>query len=231
MQDTAIQGDIIRPAAESLRAAIACDASALFCRAVPVWKRTVDVLGALIGIIIAAPVMIPAALCIKCTSPGPILFRQQRTGLGGRPFTLYKFRSMYPDAEQRKRELMRFNERQGPVFKMTNDPRITPVGKFIRKWSIDELPQLFNVLFGDMSLVGPRPLPVEESNGCDQWHRRRLDVKPGVTCLWQVMSRDASSFDEWARLDIEYITRHSFLLDVRILVMTIPAVFSHRGAK
>ena len=138
---------------------------------------------------------------------------------------------MYINSEDRKKELMKFNERGGPVFKMTNDPRVTPFGKFLRKWSLDELPQLFNVLKSDISLVGPRPLPVEESYNCEWWQRKRLDVKPGITCLWQVSARHLSSFDEWARLDIEYVNNKSFWLDMKIIFMTIPAVLLRRGAK
>jgi lipopolysaccharide/colanic/teichoic acid biosynthesis glycosyltransferase len=161
------------------------------------------------------------------------LFRQQRAGLNGRPFTMFKFRSMVTNAEQLKQELAALNEMSGPVFKVTNDPRITRVGKFLRKWSIDELPQLLNVVRGEMSLVGPRPLPVDEVARFDDLaHRRRLSVPPGLTCLWQVSGRnDVKDFKEWVRLDLEYIDNWSLWLDIKILLRTIPAVFTGAGAK
>ncbi|GMU93325.1 MAG: hypothetical protein AMXMBFR4_23830 [Candidatus Hydrogenedentota bacterium] len=202
----------------------------LFAKPFPRWKRAMDIVGALIALALFAPVMIAIAIAIKATSRGPVLFSQKRGGLGGKPFDLYKFRSMTVDAEARKAELMRFNERSGPVFKMTNDPRVTGVGRFIRRTSLDELPQLFNVLLGDMSLVGPRPLPVQEEDGYDSWHWRRLDVKPGLTCIWQATSRHDRDFDRWVRLDLEYIKRQSVLLDIRLILMTIPAVLAQRGA-
>jgi lipopolysaccharide/colanic/teichoic acid biosynthesis glycosyltransferase len=153
--------------------------------------------------------------------------------LNGTPFSILKFRTMMTNAEQLQHELMRMNEMSGPVFKVTNDPRLTPVGKFLRKWSLDELPQLFNVLRGEMSLVGPRPLPVNEvKRFSDLAHRRRLSVKPGLTCLWQVSGRNKiSDFKEWVRLDLEYIDNWSIWLDLVILLRTIPAVFTGAGAK
>jgi lipopolysaccharide/colanic/teichoic acid biosynthesis glycosyltransferase len=190
-----------------------------------------DVLGAAFGLLLASPVLLATALAIKLTDRGPVFFKQARTGLAGRAFDIYKFRSMVIDADQRKAELMRFNERGGPAFKMTDDPRVTRVGRFIRKWSIDELPQLFNVLKGDMSLVGPRPLPVNEDRGISQWHIVRREVTPGITCYWQISKRDESDFDEWIRLDIQYIRNVSFWTDMKILILTIPAVLSRRGAK
>lgn len=203
---------------------------AIFTQPFPRWKRAMDIVGAALLIALFGPVMIAIALAIKCSSSGPVFFVQKRGGIGGKPFNLYKFRSMFVDAELRKRELMAFNERSGPVFKMKDDPRVTHVGRFIRRTSLDELPQLFNVLKGDMSLVGPRPLPINEEAGYEQWHWRRLDVKPGLTCIWQATSRHISDFDRWVRLDLEYIRRRSFLLDVQILLLTIPAVLARRGA-
>ncbi len=203
---------------------------ALFARPFPLWKRTLDIMGAVTVLTLSAPLMIAVAIAIKLTSPGPILFAQKRGGLGGKPFNLYKFRSMTTDAEARKADLMRFNERSGPVFKMTHDPRVTKVGGFIRKTSLDELPQLFNVLMGNMSLVGPRPLPKSEEKGYDHWHWRRLDVKPGLTCIWQVTCRHDRDFDRWVRLDLEYIEKHSLMLDLQLLFRTIPAVLMQRGA-
>ena len=196
-------------------------------------KQMLDFLGGLVLVILFAPLMAVAAVLIKLTSPGPILFRQERCGLNGRPFTMLKFRSMVTDAEQRQHELAILNEMDGPVFKVTNDPRITPVGRFLRKYSIDEFPQLFNVLVGDMSLVGPRPLPVDEVRRFDDIaHRRRLSVKPGLTCLWQISGRnELKNFAEWVRLDLEYIDNWSLWLDLKILCKTVPVVLTGTGAK
>lgn len=196
-------------------------------------KSVIDFTGALVGVVLAAPLLACAAVLIRFTSPGPIFFRQQRAGLNGQPFTMLKFRTMVTNAEQLKQELAALNEMSGPVFKVTNDPRITPLGRFLRKWSIDELPQLINVLRGEMSLVGPRPLPVDEVRRFDDpAHRRRLSVKPGLTCLWQVSGRnEVKDFKEWVRLDLEYIDNWSLWLDVKILFRTIPAVFAGTGAK
>ena len=170
---------------------------------------------------------------IKLSSPGPVFFRQQRAGLNGQPFTMYKFRTMVTNAEQLQAELAALNEMSGPVFKIAKDPRITPLGRILRKFSLDEFPQLFNVLRGEMSLVGPRPLPVQEvARFDDVSHRRRLSVKPGLTCLWQVRGRnEITSFKEWVRLDLEYIDNWSLWLDLQILLRTIPAVFTGTGAK
>ena len=195
-------------------------------------KLLMDFTGALILLIVSSPVLLIAAVLIKFTSPGPVFFRQQRSGVNGKPFTMYKFRSMGTDAEQLKQELAQLNEMTGPVFKITNDPRVTKVGRWLRKFSIDEFPQIFNVLRGEMSLVGPRPLPVDEVNRFDDpAHRRRLSVKPGLTCLWQVSGRNqVSDFKEWVRLDLEYIDNWSLSLDFSILLRTIPVVFFGRGA-
>ncbi len=196
-------------------------------------KQAMDFFGALVLLIGTSPVMLVAAVGIKLTSRGPVLFRQERSGLNGRPFTMLKFRSMVSDAEQRQHELEALNEMNGPVFKVSNDPRITPFGRFLRKYSIDELPQLFNVLAGQMSLVGPRPLPVSEVKRFDDpAHRRRLSVKPGLTCLWQVSGRsELRDFREWVRLDLEYIDNWSLSLDLKILLLTVPVVFSGQGAR
>ena len=202
----------------------------IFARPVPRWKRVCDVIIGAAALAVLSPVMALVALAIRIESPGPIVFRQRRAGLGGKPFTLYKFRSMVIDAEQRKSTLLASNERKGPAFKMKRDPRVTAVGRFIRTTSLDELPQLLNVLKGDMCLVGPRPLPVDETNRCNSWHNRRLDVKPGITCIWQVTCRHDPDFDNWARLDIRYARRQSLLLDLRLLAATAPAVLLRRGA-
>jgi exopolysaccharide biosynthesis polyprenyl glycosylphosphotransferase len=196
-------------------------------------KMVLDLIGSLTLLIVAAVPMIVIALFIKLTTPGPVFFRQQRSGLNGAPFNIFKFRTMATNAEQFKHELAAMNEMSGPVFKVTNDPRITPVGKWLRKYSLDELPQLFNILCGEMSLVGPRPLPVDEVKRFnDLKHRRRLSVKPGLTCLWQVQGRNKiSDFQEWVRLDLEYIDNWSIWLDLAILIRTVPAVFSATGAK
>ncbi len=197
-------------------------------------KQVVDFIGALLLLLVAGPLfMLPAALLIKLTSKGPIFFRQQRSGLNGSAFTIYKFRTMVTNAEQIKHELAAMNEMTGPVFKVTKDPRVTPIGKLLRKFSVDELPQLFNILRGEMSLVGPRPLPVDEIKRInDMAHRRRLSVKPGLTCLWQVSGRnEIKEFKDWVRLDLEYIDNWSLWLDFKILLRTIPAVFSGSGAK
>ncbi len=196
-------------------------------------KMLLDFFGAMLLLLLAALPMLVIAVLVKFTSPGPVMFRQQRSGLNGSPFSIYKFRTMTSNAEQVKHELAAMNEMSGPVFKVTNDPRVTPVGKWLRKWSLDELPQVFNVLRGEMSLVGPRPLPVDEvKRFSDLAHRRRLSVKPGLTCLWQVQGRNKiSDFKEWVRLDLEYIDNWSIWLDLQILLRTIPAVLSAAGAK
>jgi exopolysaccharide biosynthesis polyprenyl glycosylphosphotransferase len=198
-----------------------------------VLKQLIDFLGAFAMLLATAPILLVVSVLIKLTSPGPIFFRQQRSGLNGRPFTIYKFRTMVTDAEQRKHELAAMNEMDGPVFKMTKDPRITPLGKILRKFSIDEFPQLFNVLRGEMSLVGPRPLPVDEVKRFNDFaHRRRLSVKPGLTCLWQVSGRNnVKDFKDWVRLDLEYIDNWSIWLDVKILWRTVPVVLIGTGAK
>jgi exopolysaccharide biosynthesis polyprenyl glycosylphosphotransferase len=198
-------------------------------------KQVVDFAGALLLLVLLTviPVIPLAALLIKLTSPGPVLFRQLRSGLNGAPFTMYKFRTMVTDAEQRKHELEAMNEMRGPVFKLSRDPRVTPLGRILRRFSIDELPQLFNVLRGEMSIVGPRPLPVDEVRRFnDLAHRRRLSVKPGLTCLWQISGRnEIVEFKDWVRLDLEYIDNWSLWLDFKILLRTIPAVLLGTGAK
>lgn len=203
-----------------------------FLRRMPWWKRSIDFVGAAVGLIIFSPVMLLVSAAIKLTDPaGPVIFKQRRAGLGGRPFVIYKFRTMRADAERMKAQLMAMNEQDGPAFKITRDPRVTWIGHFLRKTSLDELPQLLNVLRGDMSLVGPRPLPVDESENCDQWHKRRLDVTPGLTCIWQVHGRSRVTFDEWARMDIRYVRRRRLWHDLSIILQTIPAVLLRRGAK
>jgi exopolysaccharide biosynthesis polyprenyl glycosylphosphotransferase len=194
-------------------------------------KRGVDFVGALLGLLVISPVCLLVVTLIRLDSPGPVLFSQTRIGKNGRPFRCWKFRSMYIDAEQRKAELGALNEMSGGViFKMRQDPRITRVGKLIRKLSIDELPQLWNVLVGDMSLVGPRPPVLSEVAQYNALERRRLHVTPGLTCYWQVSGRSDLSFTEQVRLDIEYSERRSLLVDFAILLRTVPAVLTARGA-
>jgi len=194
-------------------------------------KRLLDIFVSAVLLVLLIPLFALTALLIKLTSPGPVLFVQDRVGFNKRRFRLYKFRTMVPDAEEKIEELEQLNEMDGPVFKIKNDPRITPIGRFLRKTSIDELPQLFNVLKGDMSLVGPRPLPVRDYNGFDQdWQRRRFSVRPGITCLWQINGRNNVSFDHWMELDMQYIDEWSLWLDVEILFKTIPAVLWGEGS-
>jgi lipopolysaccharide/colanic/teichoic acid biosynthesis glycosyltransferase len=193
-------------------------------------KRLFDLaIGSLVFVLVI-PVVPLIALMIKFDSPGPVFYRQDRVGRGGRPFRFYKFRSMYREADRRRAELETKNEQQGPVFKIKSDPRITPVGQFLRRSSMDEIPQILNVLRGEMSIVGPRPpLPVEVAR-YQPWHRRRLDVKPGITCLWQIAGRSQIGFDEWMRLDMEYLRTRSLRTDLAIFVKTLPAVMARRGA-
>ncbi len=193
-------------------------------------KRALDVAVSSLVLLLAAPVVTAIAALIKVTSGGDVLFRQTRCGLNGRFFTLYKFRTMVEDAEERRRELLHLNEMNGPVFKLRSDPRVTSFGRFLRKFSLDELPQLWNVLRGDMSLVGPRPPIPEEVARYQRWQRRRLAMKPGLTCLWQISGRNNLDFDRWIELDLQYIDSWSPLLDLKILVKTIPVVLSGKGA-
>jgi exopolysaccharide biosynthesis polyprenyl glycosylphosphotransferase len=194
-------------------------------------RRCADVAVSGTLIVLLSPLFLVLSVLIKVTSPGPVLFRQQRCGLHGRPFTFLKFRSMRTDAESMKPQLAPFNEMDGPVFKMRNDPRVTPIGRLIRRTSLDELPQLFNILRGDMSFVGPRPAVFDEVRQYEPWQRRRLSMKPGLTCLWQVSGRNELTFEEWMRLDLEYIDNWSLWLDVKIALKTIPAVLLGRGAR
>jgi exopolysaccharide biosynthesis polyprenyl glycosylphosphotransferase len=194
-------------------------------------KRVMDVAFSLVTLILVSPIAIAAAIAIKLTSPGPVLFGQQRLGVNKRRFTIYKFRTMVPDAEKRMKDIEHLNEAGGPTFKIKHDPRITPIGRILRRTSIDELPQLLNVLKGDMSLVGPRPLPVRDYEGFNKdWQRRRFSVRPGITCLWQVMGRSSITFEQWMELDMEYVDTWSLWLDLEILLRTIPAVLKGSGA-
>lgn len=195
------------------------------------FKRTMDILLSLLAITLGSPVFILTALIVKITSPGPIIFSQVRVGMYGRHFKFYKFRSMYIDAEARKAELLKHNESSdGVIFKMKHDPRITPFGRFIRKFSIDELPQLFNVLLGDMSLVGPRPPLPSEVRTYTLDERKRLNITPGITCIWQVSGRSELPFSKQIALDKEYISSQSAWKDFLILLKTIPAILTGKGA-
>ena len=197
-------------------------------------KRLIDQVFASIILIATLPLWVFAIIGIKLNSPsGPVFFIQNRGGKNGKPFKMYKFRTMVIDAEERKKDLIDLNEMSGPVFKIESDPRIFRFGSLLRKWSIDELPQLINVIFGKMSLVGPRPLPVEEVSAIrESAHRRRLSVKPGITCLWQISGRnEINNFDDWVKLDLEYIDNWSLYLDIKILLKTVPAVLFSKGAK
>jgi lipopolysaccharide/colanic/teichoic acid biosynthesis glycosyltransferase len=193
-------------------------------------KRVLDVAGAALALVLAAPLLLLAAIAIKLESRGPVLYRSTRVGRGGRSFTFLKLRSMVHGADQHRHRLSHLNECDGPVFKMNRDPRVTRVGRLLRVTSIDEIPQFVNVLMGHMSLVGPRPPIPEEVAQYEPWQLRRLDVRPGLTCLWQISGRSRIGFQEWMRLDLEYIRRQSFALDMNILLRTVPAVLSREGA-
>jgi exopolysaccharide biosynthesis polyprenyl glycosylphosphotransferase len=197
-----------------------------------VLKRVLDIVISAILLLVLSPLFLLTAALIKLTSPdGPVFYQWRVLGRNRKPFVGYKFRTMVPNAEQLKEQLLQHNEMQGPVFKIKSDPRVTPLGRILRKYSIDELPQLYSVLIGDMSLVGPRPPAKHEADQFAFWQRRKLSVKPGITCLWQVNGRsEIANFDEWARLDIEYINRASMSADLRILLRTIPAVVRGKGA-
>ena len=196
----------------------------------PLWKRSIDVAFASTGLVVLAPFFLCVAIAIKLDSPGPIFFGQTRLGRGRRPFRFYKFRSMTFDAERQRAALETGNETGGPTFKIRDDPRKTRVGRLIRRSSIDELPQLWNVLKGDFSLVGPRPPIPDEVENYKRWQKRRLDVSGGLTCIWQVNGRSEVAFDEWMRMDMRYVARNGFWLDVKLLVKTVRAVLSGRGA-
>jgi exopolysaccharide biosynthesis polyprenyl glycosylphosphotransferase len=194
-------------------------------------KRAIDLIGSLALLMLLAPVMLTIAAAIKLTSRGPVFFIQERVGYNKRRFRMFKFRTMVPDAEARQAEVEHLNEAEGPVFKIRHDPRLTPIGGFLRKTSLDELPQLFNVLIGDLSLVGPRPMSVRDfARFHEFWFNRRFSVKPGITCIWQVSGRSETSFDQWIQQDLDYIDNWSLALDLKILCKTIPAVMRGTGA-
>lgn len=193
-------------------------------------KRAIDIIGSLIGLILASPILVIVGILIKLESKGPIVFSQTRVGLNGKEFKMYKLRSMVLNAEELKKKLEAQNEMSGPMFKIKDDPRITKVGKFIRKTSIDELAQLVNVLKGDMSLVGPRPSLPREVEQFEDWMLERLEVKPGLTCYWQVMGRNNIEFEEWMQLDIKYVRERSLWLDIKLIFKTLFVLFGDQNA-
>jgi exopolysaccharide biosynthesis polyprenyl glycosylphosphotransferase len=195
-----------------------------------VLKRAFDLVGSTLLLVVLSPFLVLAALAVKLTSRGPVIYRSERPGIGGASFECLKFRTMYDNADELQHELEPHNEMEGAIFKMRDDPRVTPVGRFLRRWSFDELPQLINVLRGDMSLVGPRPLPMRDYARLEDWHRKRYLVLPGMTGLWQVSGRSELDFDELVRLDFLYLERWSIFLDLSILLKTVPAVIRARGA-
>jgi lipopolysaccharide/colanic/teichoic acid biosynthesis glycosyltransferase len=193
-------------------------------------KRTFDLTVSLFLLLVLSPLLAVCALLVRLSSRGPVIYRSWRPGIGAAPFACFKFRTMYTDADQRQADLESLNEASGPLFKIRRDPRLTPVGRLLRRYSLDELPQLVNVLRGQMSLVGPRPLPERDFERLEDWHKKRYLVLPGMTGLWQVSGRSELDFDDLVRLDFLYLERWSVGLDLAILLKTIPAVFSRRGA-
>ncbi|MBC7288013.1 MAG: sugar transferase [Armatimonadetes bacterium] len=226
LEDRAVEGRAVRLCGSTLTLAPPEPDNRIYLAA----KRALDVIGAIAGILMCLPLWVIVAILIKLDSRGPVLFWQTRVGENGRPFRFCKLRTMYVDAEQRKAALAQFNEMGGPVFKMRNDPRITRVGRYLRKYSIDETPQLIHVLLGQMSLVGPRPPLIDEVAKYEPWQTERLSVTPGLTCTWQVSGRNEIPFERWVIMDIDYIRRRNFWLDLVLLLKTIPAVISGRGA-
>ena len=193
-------------------------------------KRVIDVVCSFVGVLVLSPLFVVIAIIIKFTSKGPVFFSQKRVGRDGKEFKMYKFRSMVVNAEELKEKLVAQNEMSGPMFKMKDDPRVTKVGKFIRKTSIDELPQLFNVLKGDMSLVGPRPSLPKEVAQFEDWMYRRLEVKPGLTCYWQVSGRNNIDFEDWMKLDIKYVDERSTWIDIKLIFKTVFVLFGDKNA-
>ena len=182
------------------------------------------------ALLVLSPIFLLVAIAIKAMSPGPVFFKQKRAGVGGRPFTFYMFRSMYIDAEERRKALEAENEKSGPIFKIKNDPRLTRVGRFLRRTSLDELPQFYNVLTGDMTLIGPRPPTLNEIVRYEPWQRDRLAIPGGLTCIWQVSGRSDVGFEDWVRMDLRYMTGRTPLLDASLMTRTVRAVVSGRGA-
>ena len=199
-------------------------------RVYEICKRTIDIIGAGLGLILLSPIIAIVACAVKVTSKGPIFFSQKRVGKNGELFEMYKFRSMVVNAEELKENLEEQNEMSGPMFKIKDDPRITKVGKFIRKTSIDELPQLWNILKGDMSLVGPRPSLPKEVEQFDNWMFKRLSVRPGLTCYWQVSGRNNIDFEDWMKLDVKYVEERNFWIDIKLIFKTVFVLFGDKNA-
>ena len=193
-------------------------------------KRIIDIVASFTGLILLSPLILIVSMLIKLESKGEVIFKQKRVGLNGKEFYMYKFRSMVINAEELKEQLESQNEMSGPMFKIKDDPRITKVGKFIRKTSIDELPQLINVIKGDMSLVGPRPSLPKEVKKFEQWMMERLEVKPGLTCIWQVSGRNNIDFEDWMKLDIKYVRERSFKLDIKLILKTVLVLLGDKNA-
>ena len=193
-------------------------------------KRLIDIIISSLGLIILFPILLIVGISIKLESKGPVFFSQKRVGLNGKEFKMFKFRSMVVNAEELKQKLESKNEMSGPMFKMKDDPRVTKIGKFIRKTSIDELPQLLNVLKGEMSLVGPRPSLPNEVKEFEDWMMKRLEVKPGLTCYWQVMGRNNIDFEEWMKLDIKYVNDRSIWIDIKLIFRTVFVLFGDKNA-
>ena len=193
-------------------------------------KRIIDIVASFTGLILLSPLILIVSMLIKLESKGEVIFKQKRVGLNGKEFYMYKFRSMVINAEELKEQLESQNEMSGPMFKIKDDPRITKVGKFIRKTSIDELPQLINVIKGDMSLVGPRPSLPNEVKKFEQWMMERLEVKPGLTCIWQISGRNNIDFEDWMKLDIKYVRERSFKLDIKLILKTVLVLFGDKNA-
>lgn len=193
-------------------------------------KRTIDIICSVLGLICLSPVLLVVAIMIKFDSKGPVIFKQKRVGYKGKEFDIYKFRSMVTNAEELKEKLAKKNEMSGPMFKMKEDPRVTKIGRFIRKTSLDELPQLLNIIKGDMSLVGPRPSLPKEVKDFAPWMMKRLDVKPGLTCIWQVSGRNDIDFEDWMKLDIKYVNERSVFLDIKLIFKTVLVLFGDKHA-
>jgi lipopolysaccharide/colanic/teichoic acid biosynthesis glycosyltransferase len=203
---------------------------ASFSMPTPVWKRAIDIAGSAVLLFLLSPFFAVIAVMIRRDSPGAAIFTQAREGKDGKHFRIYKFRTMCVGADEEQQLLRQNNEQDGPAFKLKDDPRVTRLGRYLRKSCVDELPQLINVLRGEMSLVGPRPLPIRESVQCSMWHRQRLDVLPGLTCIWQVFGGRQVSFEEWMRMDLEYIKKRSLLLDLKLIFFTVVKVALHKGS-
>ncbi len=225
----------VHPSAKALREARVAkrpieDLEQLSFADLPFWKRSMDVVASGVALVGLSPFLLGIALAVRLSSPGPVLFIQQRAGVGGVPFPFYKFRSMVVDAEALKANLACDNEKDGPIFKIKNDPRVTRIGRFIRRYSLDELPQLYNVLIGDMTLVGPRPPTMDEVAEYEPWQRQRLLIRGGLTCTWQVSGRSDVSFEDWMRMDARYARTSGFFGDLKLLLKTVKAIFTGRGA-